>query len=82
MMDAWPSRSCTTFAGNSRPPSTFRLMHHDAKKCRSEMQARVLRLPDGLALLVEHDLAVVVLDDQAHAGRDQCRQEAANDNVL
>src|SRR5262249_28741582 len=46
------------------------------------MQARVFRLPDGFALLIEHDLAVVILDDRAYAGRDQRRQEAANDDVL
>jgi hypothetical protein len=28
-------RSCTTFGANSSPPSCHRLMHHAAKKCRS-----------------------------------------------
>jgi len=27
-MEEWPHRACTAFGGNSRPPSTFRLMHH------------------------------------------------------
>ena len=30
VIEAWPRRLCTSFSGNSRPPSTRRLMHHDA----------------------------------------------------
>src|SRR5215470_16269912 len=33
-MEPCPSKPCTTLTGSSRPPSAFRLMHHDAKKWR------------------------------------------------
>jgi hypothetical protein len=35
VIEECPSRSCTTLAGSSRPPSVSRLIHHEAKKCRS-----------------------------------------------
>src|SRR5215475_5068255 len=35
MIEECPSNCCTTFAGNSRPPRSFRLMHQLAKKWRS-----------------------------------------------
>src|SRR3974390_386351 len=31
-----PSKYCTAFGGNSRPPLSFELMHQLAKKCRME----------------------------------------------
>ena len=44
-MEEWPHRACTAFGGNSRPPSTFRLMHHKeaivaAKFCHLDELAR------------------------------------------
>ena len=45
------------------------------------VQARVFRLPDGLAVLVVSDLAVSILDDGVHAGRDLYRDPYPVDDV-
>src|SRR5260370_42277070 len=45
LIDECPSRSDTVLSGSSRPPSTRRPRHHDAKKCRKLCRPVYFALP-------------------------------------
>jgi|SRR5215207_1689016 hypothetical protein len=53
VIDECPSRCCTIFAGSPKPPSSFRLMHHEAKQAGANS-------PAGLAFRVHRVFAMPV----------------------
>jgi hypothetical protein len=78
----WPSRSCTTFAGNSSPPGLARVDAPAGEEVAQRMQAGIFRMPDRLALLVDANLAFGVLHGRTQPGRDlRCCQSLGDHRV-